>query len=498
MQKRFVSIWFCSLTTDWWVRRNPGLIKVPFVLISPDHGRMIVMAASTAAKEKGVDKGMVLADARAIIPGLQYFDDEPGRQSKLLNALAEWCIRFTPSVSIELSDGLILDATGCAHLWGGENEFLAEISKRLHDFGYHTRVAIADTIGAAWAVARFGKSLLIKKGEHEIALLSLPPIALRIDLEIAAKLEKLGLTRISNLINIPKAAIQRRFGPQLLMRLHQAVGKEEEYIQPILPITLYRETLPCMELIVSRPGIEIALTHLLKNLCKRLQQEEKGLRTALFKCYREDGKIEKAGIGTNHPSANSKHLFKLFEDKISSLQPAQGIDLFTLEAGVVEDLPPSQEKLFESNTGFNETRLAELLDRIGGKLGAQYIQRFLPCEHYWPERSYKPASALNEPIQTIWNIERPRPLQLLRIPEPVQVTAPVPDYPPMHFRYKEILHKVIKADGPERIESEWWLEEGRHRDYYCVEDEEGHRYWLFRSGHYDGAGYKWFIHGFFA
>ena len=176
-----------------------------------------------------------------------------------------------------------------------------------------------------------------------------------------------------------------------------------------------------------------------------------------------------------------------------------GIELFTLDASKVEDASPVQEKLWENNGGIDDIRLAELLDRLSGKIGANNIYRYVPAEHYWPEHSFKLASSINEKNQKAWKIGRPRPLQLLSKPEQIQVTALMPDYPPMNFRYKGKLHKVIKSDGPERIEQEWWLQDGQHRDYYYVEDDEGCRYWLFRSGHYDAERtYKWFVHGFFS
>lgn len=286
---------------------------------------------------------------------------------------------------------------------------------------------------------------------------------------------------------------------QILQRLAQALGHEEEWIDPVLPIEPFQERLPCLEPIVTATGIEIALERLLHTLCQRLQQQQKGLRVASFKCYRIDGKIEKIDIGTNRPSCNTKHLFKLFEIKIDTIEPALGIELFILDASKVEDLSAPQEKLWQDNNGLDNIELSEFLDRIGGKIGANNIHRYVPAEHYWPERSFKPASSVNEALQTTWKLDRPRPLQMLYKPELIEVTAPIPDYPPMNFRHKGKLHKIIKADGPERIEQEWWLQQGQHRDYYCVEDEEGHRYWLFRSGHYDTAkSYQWFIHGFFA
>ena len=169
-----------------------------------------------------------------------------------------------------------------------------------------------------------------------------------------------------------------------------------------------------------------------------------------------------------------------------------------LEAPKVEDHSPLQETLWNRHGGLDNTGLSELLDRLAGKIGVNRIHRYLPDEHYWPERSVKPASSLDEKTTIAWKLDKPRPFQLLANPERIEVTAPIPDYPPMLFRYKNKLHKIIKADGPERIEQEWWLQQGQHRDYYYVEDEEGRRYWLFRLGHYSDRSYQWFIHGFFA
>ena len=181
MPKRFVTIWFRNLRTDWFIRRQPVLSETPFILASPDHGRMIVTAANALARTQGIDTGMVVADARAIIPSLEVLDDKPGLSLKLLKGLAEWCIRYTPAVAIDPPDGLILDVTGCTHLWGSEKEYLTGILKRFKHFGYEARAAMADTIGTASAVARYGKdSLIVESGQQTAALLSLPPVALRL------------------------------------------------------------------------------------------------------------------------------------------------------------------------------------------------------------------------------------------------------------------------------------------------------------------------------
>ncbi len=500
MPVRFMTIWFPYLHTDWFVRRQPDLKKIPFVLATPDHGRMLITEANRLAQAQGIDKGMEVADARALFPSLQVIDDAPGLSVKLLRGLAEWCIRYTPSVAIDPPDGLILDVTGCAHLFGGEEAYLKVIIDKLNSFGYHARAAMADTIGAAWAIAHFGKGIsIIKSGEQQNALLSLPPAALRLETATVELLQKLGLRQFNHFIAMPLAVLRRRFGSFMLQRLSQALGHEEEIVQPIQPIVPYQERLPCLEPIVTATGIEIALQELLNTICHRLKQEQKGLRNAIFKAYRVDGKIEKISVGTNRPSHNIDHLFKLFALKIDTMEPALGIELFLLEASKVEDVSPVQEQLWNTTPGLDDPALAELLDRIAGKLPTVAIQRYLPDEHYWPERSIKATRDLNERSGTRWKIDRPRPIQLLAKPERIEVTAPIPDYPPMLFRYKGQLHKIAKADGPERIEQEWWLQQGEHRDYYYVEDEEGRRYWLFRLGHYTGdKTQQWYIHGFFA
>lgn len=498
MAKRYVSIWFRHLLTDWIVRCNPALKDVAFVLKSTERGRMVVTAANPSAESKGIYKGMVVADCKAILPELEAYDEPVGQNEKLLHALAEWCIRYTPIVAIDLPDGLILDVTGCPHLWGGERNYLKDIITRLRSLGYDIRIAIADTIGAALAVSHYSQSTpLIETGKQLEALLPLPVAALRIEQGIVGQLDKLGLHTIDSIIKMPRRALRRRFGQVLLTRIDQALGQELETIEPVIPIEPYMERLPSLEPIRTAKGIEIALKRLLEQLCKRLELEELGLRICTFKCYSIDGNLQQTQINTTRPSRSIEHLFKLFEIKIPLIEPGLGFELFTLDATKVEALSASQEALW-SASNHNETVLAELLDRVAGKVGMNTIHRYLPDEHYWPERSIKLATSLLEKPTTVWREEVPRPVHLLSNPEPIEVTVPIPDYPPMLFRYKGELHNVSKADGPERIEQEWWIEKGLYRDYYCVEDEKGARYWLFRLGHYNDGEPKWFIHGFFA
>ncbi|HYC29763.1 MAG TPA: DNA polymerase Y family protein, partial [Chitinophagaceae bacterium] len=272
MEKRFVAIWFRYLKTDWFARRQPSSKQHPFVLAAPDHGRMVITDGNAKAESLGIFRGMTVADARALYPSLKFMDDQPALPQKLLKALGEWCIRYSPFVSIDFPDGLVIDATGCAHLCNGEEAYITDIHQRLHQFGYTVQLAMADTVGASWAFARYGEGkMVIKKGDHPSAILSLPAAAIRPEKETLERLQKLGLHRVNDFISIPRTSLRRRFGTDFIKKINLVLGAEEEILQPVVPLTPYAERFPCFEPIITRTGIEMALQQLLETICTRLQ-----------------------------------------------------------------------------------------------------------------------------------------------------------------------------------------------------------------------------------
>ncbi len=498
MLKRFLAIWLPFFATDRIIKQHPRLKDRPLVLSGSEHGRTMIKAVNRLANDEGIVAGMVLADAKAILPQLEVLPADAEATESLLKSLAEWCLRFTPIVATDSPDGLLLDISGCAHLWGGERPYLEAIVHRLHQGGYEAQAAIADTIGCAWAMAHHGQNQsIIPPTMQEQALIALPPTSLRLEPPLVQRLRKLGFHTIGQFIHMPHTTLRRRFGNMLLQRLEQALGVMPETLQPVQPIQPYQEQLSCLEPICTATGIEIALRNLLEVLCNRLAKEGKGLRSSLFKGYRVDGNVQQISIGTSSPSYSPTHLFELFELNIPTIEPALGIELFVLEALLVEDINDSQETLWE--TKGDSTKIAELLDNIAAKVGTEAIHRYLPAEHHWPERTITATSSLDARPKIPWPTEKLRPLHLLAKPEPITVMVQLPDYPPIQFRHQKKTYKLVKADGPERIEQEWWIATGKLRDYYRVEDESGARYWLFRSGHYSDEGDpEWFLHGFFA
>jgi len=493
--RRYLSIWFRHLITDQHIRHQPAHKNEAFVFATREKNLDIVSFASPAAVSHGIHTGMVLSDARLLLPDVRILpgNPDPGR---LLRQIALRFNRYSPIVAVDPPDGLLIDITGCAHLWGGEAAYYTDIVTRILDGGYDVRAAIADTAGAAWAFTRHLKRpLIVPPGEHKTYLPTLPPTALRLSTAILERLRSLGMSRIRHILDQPRTTLTPRFGKELLQRLDQAFGETEEYLLPVVPPVPYRERLPCLEPVVTAGGIEYALTRLLEILCGRLEQEGKGLRTALLQCHRVDGKVMQLTAGTIRATCSITHLLKLFETRIPTIEPGLGIELFTLEAPVTEDAPPGQESLWG---GHRAVEIAEFLDRITAKTGSVVFSRMLPAQHHWPERSFRSVLPDQSESNETWPAD-PRPIHLFDPPEPISVTAPIPDYPPMSFRYRNTLYKVAAANGPTRIENEWWVDTARPRDYYTVEDEQGARYWIFRSGHYeDEQPARWYLHGLFA
>lgn len=499
MHSRYVAIWFPYLVTDWMTRQKPELSGMPFILYASERGRMIVKTASPAAHNKGIFPDMVVADCRAIFPEITVLEYPTGKAEELLQNIALWCIRFTPLAAVDFPDGVVLDCSGCTHLLNGDEAYVIHILRRLEARGYHARAVMTDTIAASWALSRFGnREIVIPPGEQVAAIQDLPPAALRVGGTIIERLHKLGLNTIGHFANMQRPALQKRFGVTLLQRLDQVSGLEPELMQPVQLPKQYEERLHCLEPISTVKGIEIAIERLLAQLCQLLESEGKGLRNASLRCHRLDGDIQQVTIGTNLPTRNAPHLMKLFELRISQLQPDLGFELFELQALTVEPIEFDQISIWDEKDPHDIAEVAELLDKIISKQGPKAVRRYFPAQHYWPERSFQKTESIETIRDTEWRTDLPRPIHVLNRPHVIEVSVPIPDYPPMLFFYQGKRHQVMKADGPERIEQEWWLQKGEFRDYYCIEDEQGQRYWVFRSGHFDGSRPRWYIHGFFA
>ncbi|HWT98721.1 MAG TPA: DNA polymerase Y family protein, partial [Terriglobales bacterium] len=474
--RRYLSLWLPHWSTDRWrlSRRASAREDVthapemPVVAISTDGGRRLICAANESAMRQGFTPGLSLADALARRPDLQHFPANPLDDGHALQRLAVWALRFTPLVMSDNPNGLLLDITGCAHLWQGEEGLRQDMHDRLRRHGYACRIGIADTIGAAWAAARFAEMAPIMPiaGQRK-ALATLPVDALRIDLATAEALRRLGLRRIGDLYPLPRASIASRFGRLLLERLDQALGDVSEAFAAAFAPPPHRVSQIFAEPIGTAEDLHRSLEMLAARLATQLAEGGLGARRVKFSCYRLDHQVSEIGIGLSLPSAKAPHLIDLLARKIEQLDPGPGVETTMLSAGKVEALRQSQTVLEAGASGDqaigDDTALAGLIDRLGNRLGAGKVYRLTPVASHLPERAVARAGAVRRGGAPAWPrivtaaVGSWRPLRLLDHPEVIEdVMAPVPDDPPVQFRWRHVLHRVRASAGPERIVWEWW------------------------------------------
>ena len=502
----------CAWSPNWaianWRRRNPSdSPPEPFALVETVKGARRLAAADKAARALGLFPGQKATDAMALVPDLVVAESEPEADAEALTALADWSVRYSPAVAEDAPDGLFLDISGVAHLWGGEAQLLADYRARLAANGIFVRGAVADTPGAAWALAHYGKGAEIiapPNGQADL-LAYLPPAALRLAPAAAAQMERLGLRLLLQILGLPRAPLARRFGQQTLVRIDQAMGRAEEALSFRRPPHPWFARLAFFEPISALEDLQRVTCDVAAKLCARLEQEGRGARRFRLVFHRLDGRALPLEIGTALAARDPVRIAKLLAPKLETIDPGFGIDVVTLEAEAVEAVSGRQVRLDAGAEPAIEEGLGPLVDRLSNRLGGERVWKTAPVQSHVPELSARPAGPLTAVPPRAWSPEAPRPLRLFRQPEPLDlVTALTPDDPPRQFQWRKRLHRVARAEGPERIGEEWWrgdiddVSVGHVRDYYRVEDQDGARFWVYREGLYEaGAPARWWMHGVF-
>lgn len=439
-----------------------------------------------------------------MVPSLLIQDADLLADAEALDRLALWVLqRVAPVAASDPPDGLVIDSSGVDHLHDGEAALLESLVGRLTMSGVVARAAIADTWGAAHALARYRRELVtIAPPGHGPALIApLPLEALRIAPAIAADLRTLGFESIADLLAQPRAPLTSRFGPELVRRLDQALGALAEPIDPARAPDLVEVRRAFGEPIGAAETIARAVGKLVVDLCNRLEQHGLGARRLDLLCHRVDSHAQAIRVGVATPVRDVKRLTRLLCDRIETIDPGFGIEMMTLAATVAEPLKPRQSvsALVEGA----RPDLSDLIDTLMNHIGERGLYRFAPQPSDVPERSVVRIPALAEETGTGWPDHWPRPARLLPVPEPIETLALLPDHPPVWFTWRGIQRRVRRADGPERVFGEWWKRDAELaavRDYFRVEDEAGERYWLYRAGDGEDAAtgsHRWFLHGVF-
>jgi len=512
-----LSLWLPRFATDRIARLRE--VSAPLVVAGKRGNVDMLIAVDDMAERLGLSTGMELAQARALHPALDVVPKDHAADSELLESIADWCLRYTPLVACDAPDGLLLDISGCAHLYGGERELVADLGRRLTQAGFAYRIAIAGTIGAAWAAAHDGRPDAYAHGEERALLTPLPLSALRLPPSVIASLSRLGLKTIGDIVDLPRSPLTARFGADLLRQLDRAMGREHEPLTPRAPVAPYVAEKRFREPIAREEDVLGTIEKLAAQLTIALERRGDGARRIELTLFRTDGALRRIAAGTGRPLRNAADMRALFAERLHAvadeLDPGFGFDMARLSILVAEPAPPEQIGIGSAE---DAGELVRLVDRLSARLGPQRVRRPVAQDSHIPEIASVTIPAQRTIQDDGWAAFHrhrsavdlaPRPLRLLRTPEPIEAVAEVPDGPPLRFKWRRAAHDVVAAEGPERIEGPWWTESpetptgNRARDYFRVEDKSGHRFWLFRAGLYRNvtpgdAPPSWFMHGMFA
>ena len=478
-----------------------------------DGRRLAIAAADAAAAALGLHPGLPLARAQAMVPGLAVAAADPASDAALLARLAAWAHLVSPLTAADPPDNLWIEAAGCAHLHGGEAAMLRRLVGALACQGIAAIAAIADTPGAAYAVARHGAGSVrfVPPGGAPSALAALPVAALRLAPATVTGLARVGVERVGDLATLPRAPLARRFGAEVLHRLDQALGRVPEPISPMAPATALSEEARPLEPLLGAEAVAQAAAGLAERLCVALERAGQGASLLDLVLGRVDGGHAALRIGLARPSRDPAHLATLLRERLDregdrlvpdpdrDAGPEAGIETLRLSVQRAAPLAWTQPV---SLAGPGDDSLAPLIDRLANRLGEGKIWRDAPVQSDVPERSVHRLPPLDGAAAASWP-GWPRPVRLLDPPQRIEALALLPEHAPAAFTWRRVRHRIRRADGPERIAGEWWRNRAEvlsTRDYWTVEDETGRRFWLYRDG--DGenpatGNLQWFLHGVF-
>lgn len=502
--RRYLAVHLPFLPTERRIAARTAPPDRPFALTEKQRGALRIVALSPNALALGLRLGMTLADARAQLPELASWPHEPDEDAALLEHIATACERYTPMVTIDRHDALLLDLTGCFDsLNMDESDVGRDLSARLARKGLRSRTASAATPDCALALARFGVS---RSGDLSIAALGLGD-----DVNLA--LRRAGLRSIADLSKRPRAPLAARFGKDMPVRLARLLEEEDRRITPRRAVPpLWHDRRFAEPLATSAPLLAI-IGELIEEIRPVMIERQQGGRRFEIGLFRSDGHVARLGVNSGSPLRDPQAVVALFRERIDALadplDPGFGYDMIRLAVPTLENMPESQDALLDEDR-HRAPDLAPLLDRLATRFGADSIACFYPRDAHLPEYAagLEPPSASPKSPKTSWPRVDPdepplRPLYLFDQPQPVTVLAEVPDGPPYRFRWRGVQHHIVRHEGPERIAYPWWKHpegEGPTRDYYRVEDSDGQRFWLFRHGLYgrEKGDPGWYLHGLFA
>jgi len=506
-----MALWFARLPTDRLLRKSQAdfSLGAPLVVSRKENNALIVHALDARAQRLGLYKGQPLANARAMVQPLAIVPADERADAQLLDVFAEWCDRFTPLVTLDAPDGLFLDISGASHLFGGEAAMLATVTRQIASLGVAVQGAIAGTSLAAKALAHFAPGTIVPCGGEAQKVAPLPITALACDDKALRALRHAGLKTIGQVAERLHSELSERLGKTFVARLKVMLGAQEQPLQPRRPLPDLMAEQHFAEPVVTQEIITAALSSLAQSLCGILERQGSGARLLEAFFFRADGKVQRIAVKTSEALRDAKVMLRLISQKLDALadplDPGFGFDLIRLEALLAEETKPATVSFDSDENARRQVRF--LVDRLAARFGHACVQRFVAQDTHIPEHAGVGVPAQDRDFAgQDWILKRRagdpprRPLRLLQRPDEISAMAAIPDGPPVRFRWRQCLHEVARAEGPERIAMAWWKKEGLTRDYFRVETKEGQRFWLYRDGLYRHDGFipRWYLQGLFA
>lgn len=489
--------------------RRPGALPTSCLLLThEDRGRTLVVQRCSEAARRGIRVGLTLGEAQALIDprvrarhGDPWVEElQPARDGRALHALGAWCMaKVSPVVALDPPDGLFMDVAGTGRLLGDEEDVCRALLRAMHRFGLGARLAVADTVGAAWALSHFGRTprQLVETGDEEAVLAPLPVESLRLEPATAEGLAELGVRSVGELVRLDRARVAARFGGDVGLRLDQALGRAFEAVTPLV-----HETPPQRERTFEGPvkaleGILETAESLVGELAAELLRARRGALELVLVLEPSDLPPRSIPLTLARPSASGRHLWTMLEPKVAGAHLGFGIERVRVSAVRTGRLPSRQVGAWgaeDEDGGGLDRDMGELVDVLRARLGEERVLTPAPRQSHLPERAYgweRPGegSARRAPEASSAAPLPPRPSRLFDPPEPAVLDALDERGAPRRLRWRGIAYRVRHARGPERIARPWW-EDGEHtlRDYFRLETACGRTLWAYREPR-DGRGF---------
>jgi protein ImuB len=455
-------------------------VEVPLAVSRQDKGEKILLS-NRRAMALGLRPGMPVGAAQALAADLKILPRKPRAEHAALTGLAAWCSRFTPELSLEPPNALMLEVAGSLQLFGGAEALLEQVANGVDELGYRASCCLAPTPGGALVLAACGHSGVI--GDLyalRTALAKLPLAALGFGRQGLEDLRRMGLRRIGELLQLPRAGLAERFGLECVQHLLRLLGEAPDLRPRFEPPTHYRGRTELPVEVVRADALIFPCRRLLEELGGFLMGRQSGVQQLTWHLHHEEKAETRFILGTGRPERDPQLWLELLRERLTHLSLPACVRALTLGARDLQPLSSADQELFPELVR-RRAPDSRLLDRLRARLGDEAVRGLVLMADHRPERAWR----WGAPGEAGVGRGRPdRPLWLLAKPLPLQVRNRRPWWD----------GELDLGVERERIETGWWDGHEVARDYFVATTTRGERLWIYR----DLNGRRgWFLHGLF-